>query len=492
MDMKMKNILKYFGLLTVVLLLTSCEDYLDVNTDPNNPTSVSPDLVLPVGHKYTGQLMQQDRRISHLGNMFMYNWSQSDGFSWYTDEFKYNVTSSFYRNIFRLSYSQALKQYQILSQLEGPENENYRAIGIVMKAFHFQLLVDMYGDVPYTEALLRKDNATPVYDDAQTIYNALIMELDTAINLIKTADPIATIPGDDDCVFNGEMTSWVQFANSIKLRIFTRESDVMDVSAGVAAIIAEGSGFITDDVLVNPGYLVEEGKQNPMWDQLGWDVSGTQTLSSKATCATDYIVGYLGGTYDPRIDFIYERPETGHLGVMQGLLDYDTPVVDAYIPELVSNIGPGILQSATMGACIFTLAENYFNQAELVQKGDMTGDAGVLYAAGVQASFDYLGAGDASTYLGQGINLTGWAASAGSELEAIITQKWIATNGITAEQSWFDYSRTGFPSNLPVSDLASTPDRPVRLFYIADEISSNGDNVPAQPHAFNDKIFWAK
>jgi hypothetical protein len=164
--------------------------------------------------------------------------------------------------------------------------------------------------------------------------------------------------------------------------------------------------------------------------------------------------------------------------------------VDAYVPEKVSNIGPGILKSGTMGANIFSLAEVYFLRAEAAEAGIHTGDAQVYYEAAVQASFDYLGAGDASAYLAQSIENVGWASSP-NKLEAIITQKWIAMNGITAEQSWFDYSRTGYPVDLPVSELASTPDRPVRLFYPASEVSANGENVPAQPNAFNDKIFWA-
>jgi hypothetical protein len=96
----------------------------------------------------------------------------------------------------------------------------------------------------------------------------------------------------------------------------------------------------------------------------------------------------------------------------------------------------------------------------------------------------------AINYYSQIKDLVGWASSS-DKTEAIITQKWIAVNGITAEQSWFDYSRTGFPTGLPVSLLASTPDRPVRLYYVASEYSSNGDNVPTQPDAFDSKIFWA-
>ena len=490
----MKSIFKYISLLTVVLLLTtSCEDFLDVNTDPNNPTSVTPDLVLPVAQKYTAQGMSTDRGLSHLGNMMMYNWSQSDGFSWYNDEFLYLVTSSFYQGMFNNVYNSALKQYQILDNLEGSDYDNYRAISKIMKAYHFQQLVDLYGDVPYTEALQRSNEATPVYDDALSIYTDLIVQLDTAITLIKNAGPAALVPDENgDVIFSGNMTNWIRMANSVKLRILVRQSGVSDVSSQIAAIEAEGTGFITSDVLINPGYIQEEGKQNPMWNSLGWDVGGTQTLSSKATCATQYVLDYLASTNDPRIDYIYELPETGHLGVPQGLASdqYDIPVVDQYMPENVSNIGPGILKGFDAGVNIFSLAELNFLRAEAALNGDHTGDPEVYYNAGIDASFAYLEAPGAADYRSQSVNLVNYLTS-GDKLEAIITQKWIAVNGITAEQSWFDYSRTGFPTDLPISLVATSSDRPVRLMYPADEISANGENVPTQPDPFTDKIFWA-
>jgi hypothetical protein len=484
----MKNIFKYINMLVVILLLTSCEKFLDVNVDPNNPTEVSPDLVLPVAQKYTANIIQGTdgggRRINTLGNMMMYNWSQSDGFAWYPDEFKYNVTSSFYQLIFSNSYSQELKQYQILATLEDTKYDFYKAIGMIMKAYHFQLLVDLYGDIPYSEALLRKENATPVYDDAATIYADLLVQLEAAKALIANAESTALLPSADDAMFGGDMDNWISFANTVMLRIAVRESN----ATAISSIMATGD-FITADVLVDPGYVAnEEGKQNPFWNFYGADAGGTLTLTSKATCATDFILEYLNTTSDPRIDFLYEEPATGHLGVMQGLLDYDTPVADAFMPEFVSNIGPGILQAADMGANIFSLAESYFNQAEAILSTG--GDAQAAYENGIAASFDYLGADGASDYYGQPRPNVGWASSP-NKLEAIITQKWIAVNGITAEQSWFDYSRTGYPSNLPISFLASTSDRPVRLYYPAGEYSSNGANVPTQPDAFTAKIFWA-
>ncbi|MCD4832412.1 MAG: SusD/RagB family nutrient-binding outer membrane lipoprotein [Bacteroidales bacterium] len=494
----MKNILKYINLLLVILLLASCEDYLDINTDPNNPTVVSPDLVLPVAQKYTGEVMQCSdegaRRVNSLANMMMYNWSQADGYNWYPDEFKYLVTADFYDRIFEQTYYDALKQYQVLEGL-APEYNYYKAIAKIMKSFHFQVLVDLYGDIPYFEALLRGKNATPVYDDAQTIYEDLIVQLTEAIDLIDNAENPEEV-GDDDAMFGGNMDEWKAFANTVKLRILTRQMSMSGRAAYIQAefdvIAAEGSGYITDDVGVNPGYLQEEGKQNPFYNLYGWDAGGTQTLSSKATCATDYIITYLEGTNDDRIDYIYEEPATGHLGVVQGLLAYDTPTPGWAVPELVSNLGTGVLKDPDQDVVIYSLAECYFNLAEaaLPANGYVAGAAQTYYESGIQASFDYLGAPGASAYYGQGLPNVGWVASSSNELEAIITQKWIATNSITAEQSWFDYSRTGYPSGLPISLLASTPDRPVRIYYPASEISSNGANVPTQPDAFTAKIFW--
>jgi hypothetical protein len=494
----MKNIIKFAILLMVFGLAASCsEDYLDVNTDPNNPTKVTPDLVLPVGQLFTAKIIQERDGLNLVGNMFMYNWSQSDGYAWYPDEFKYLVTATFHDNIFEDSYLSALKQYAVLDNLTESKYDYYRAIAKVMKAYHFQLLVDCYGDIPYKEALGRSLNATPKYDDAQEVYDSLIVSLTKAIDIIdNAADQVA--PGADDAMFGGDMLKWKQFANSLKLRILVRESDISAKSAYIQeeidAIIAEGSGFMEEDVAVNPGFMQEAGKQNPIWDTFGWDPSGSQTMNSKATCASDYILEYLVNTSDPRIDYLYEKPATGHLGVPQGLLDYDTPVPDAYIPEMVSNIGPGILKSAEQGAVIFSLAENYFNQAEAAYKGYLpVPDEGKdLYQRGITASFEYLGlsSSDAEGYYSLSANLVGWDASSNKK-EAIITQKWLAVNGITAEQSWFDYSRTGYPSGLPISLLATTPDRPVRLFYVAGELSSNGANVPTQPNAFTAKVFWA-
>ncbi|VAX36595.1 Cell surface glycan-binding lipoprotein, utilization system for glycans and polysaccharides (PUL), SusD family [hydrothermal vent metagenome] len=480
----------------IVGLLTGCNDLLDVNTDPNNPVTVTPALILPVAQNYTARYIQTDRSVSHLGNMMMYNWSESAGFSWYNDEFLYLVTTTFYSRVFDNAYIDALKQYSALDNL-GEEYNNYVAISKIMKSYHFQLLVDFYGDIPYSEALGRSENSTPKYDGGEEVYLDLIVQLNEAIALINAAaaDAASEVPDSDDIMFGGNMTQWKQFANTIKARILNRYSGVASasyISGELANIVSEGSGYITSDVQVQPGYANETDQQNPFWEDFGASVDGTNTLSGDATCATDYILDYYTYLNDPRIDYIYEEPATGHLGVPQGI----TSDPDTQGPSMVSNIGPGILIGSNQGASIFTVAESFFNQAELALNG-FGGDPETLYNSGVIASFSYLGTSGVATYLAQtqDVNLLPLEnvnyIVASNKLEAIITQKWIALNGITAEQSWFDYSRTGYPSNLPISVQATTSDRPVRLMYPASEVGGNTANVRPQKNPFTDKIFWA-
>jgi len=488
---------KYLILSIISLFLLSCGDsYLDVNTDPNNPVEVSPDLKLPQAQVYTALYNLGSRRTNHLGNMLMYNWSETYGFSWYDEEFKYLVTPTFYDHLFDNAYLRPLKMYTDLDGL-APEYGYYLAISKIMKSYHFQILVDLYGDVPYSEASGRGELSTPKYDDAKEIYMDLIAQLTAAIELINSTSDLEIImaPSDDDVMFGGDMDMWKQFANTVKLRILNRMSGVVDITAEIAVINAEGSGYITEDVKVNPGYLNEEGKQNPYWAALGYTVDGTVEMNNDATCATQYIIDHLTDTNDPRLDFLYEKPDDGHLGVNQG-----SNPGDDHKASLVSNIGPGHLKSATMGAVIFTLAESNFNQAEVALNG-FGGDAEALYNAGVQASFEYLGVLvdptdpesdplDATAYLAQPEVNINYALSS-NKLEAIITQKWLALNGIDAIQSWFDYNRTDYPLSLPVSLLSVKDDRPVRLFYPSSEGTGNGGNMPAQANAFTDKIFWA-
>lgn len=503
----MKKIAIILQILLVSTLITSCsEDYLDVNTDPNNPTEVSPDLVLPVALVYSANLLfdsggetGRSRKANTLGNLIMYNWSQSDGYSWYTTEFQYLVTNTFYDAIWEYSYQNVLQQYEVL-QRYGDNAGNYKAISKIMQAFHFQMLVDAYGDIPYSEALQRSEIPTPAFDDAEAVYDSLIVDLTAAIDTINATaeNPDALVPGQDDILFGGDMERWKKLANTIKLRILIRQSGMADKQAYIqeqfAVIANEGSGFLTEDAIINPGFTNQVDKRSPFWESFGPNVSGDNISNYLATTTTPYVINLLQSTNDPRIDRLFEEPETGHLGVVQGLLEY--PIDGSLEPDHVSNFGPGLLKSPEMGSVLMLAAESYFLQAEAALDGYIAGDAQALYEMGITASFDYLGVEEAETeaaaYYSQPIENVGWEASP-NKLEAIITQKWLALNSINGFESWIEFNRTGFPDGLPLPLTTSHDSRPVRLLYPASAISANGENVPPQDNsiAFTDKIFWA-
>jgi len=303
------------------------------------------------------------------------------------------------------------------------------------------------------------------------------------------------VPGSDDVMFQGDMTSWIKFANTIKLRILVRQSGMTSRAAYVQTnmdnIVAEGSGFITEDVVVNPGYLNVANKRSPFYNAYGLTIVGQTQNNGEATCASDYVLNYLTNTNDLRINQLYTEPATGHLGVPQGLLNY--PEDNSFEPQFVSKIGPGILSSATQDAPIMQVAEALLLQAEAVQRNFMAGDAKALYEDAISASFTYLGltAADASTYFSQsGMVNVNWDASP-NKIQAIITQKWVALNGTNGHESWVEYNRTGYPSGLPIPLNNTNTDRPVRLAYPQSELTNNSANVPSQPNVFTQKIFWA-
>jgi hypothetical protein len=155
-----------------------------------------------------------------------------------------------------------------------------------------------------------------------------------------------------------------------------------------------------------------------------------------------------------------------------------------------------LLQGYNMSAPIFTDFESLFLQAEAVERGLIAGNDSVLYADAVRQSIIYMGgtSADADTYLSQpGKNLINYGASP-NKRAAILTQKWLALNGISPMPIWTDYRRTGLPDFIHFTQDPATanPTPPVRLLYPQTEISTNNDNVVAQGtiNLFSSKIFW--
>ena len=217
---------KYFNIAIAMLiaagLSTSCKDYLDINDNPNAATYVEPQLVLPTAIVRSASATNGYNTYgATLGGQV----ANAGGFSGFGQMLTYN---------FEPGYMSQWGSYDILLDykyvLDGTEDNNdlanFHAIAKIMMALEFHRLVDQHGDIPYSEALQGSLNLTPAYESGASIYEDLINKLEEAIQIIDNADFPLTLNAASDPMFQGNMTNWKRFANTLKLRLLIRVSQI--------------------------------------------------------------------------------------------------------------------------------------------------------------------------------------------------------------------------------------------------------------------------
>ncbi len=483
-------------------LTVSCDDYLDINDPKNDPTvaQVTPDLIM--AGALTSTHSTQVNSMNRLGNVFMNNWGANvNAFTGgFNEEYQLILTSTFYNTIWDQLYVR-MANFQSIIDTPAEGFNNHQAIAKIMKSYYMQSIVDLYGDAPYSEAFQGGANTTPMYDDDMAIYRQLIVEIDEAIELIDNADDLTNPVGAEDVIYMGDMQNWVNFANTLKLRILMRQSTLAESDGEAASYLTaqfqslQDASFITSSATINPGYAKDAGRQNPFYATYGFDVDGNRTTTNRFVVASLYAERFLDGSltavFDPRINRIYTPIGDEVLGVEQGI-DSNDPSV----PATISPLGPGLLIDDTQDGIVFSAASSFFLQSEAVFRGYLPGDAKQLFEEGIRASFNYLedpeNPLDAETYIAEinTVDGAGWDGSS-NKIEAIMTQKWIALNGINAIESWIEYTRTGFPE-IPLAINAQRDSKPNRLLYPSSEYIANAANVPTQQaaDAFSTYIFW--
>lgn len=507
----MRTIKKLGIAVLAVFAMQACsDDFFDVDQSENNPTTSTPELTLPVAQVNTAAYVSGGYgSINTLGNLWAYTWSASGSHIWYTEETRYEVTSTFRPEIWESGFQNSMSNYNFVENYgesvgDAVTYSNYTAIAKIMLAYHYQIIVDAYGDAPYTEAFQGGDNPDPAYDDAEFIYDAIYDELLVAQDLITNAmgDANILVPENDDIMLNGDMEMWAKFANSLKLRILLRQSEMgKDLSAEYTELASNPYGFLGagETVYANPGYVQEVGKQNPLWTSFALTAEESLASNAEATTGTDYFIDYLQNTNDPRLNqlftpigeyvpFEYQGGPYTFDGIAQNDNQTDPSAPQA---QELSHIGPGVLKGPSQDAIIFSSYESLFLQAEAAERGLLPGNAQALYEMAITESFEELGTTGAAGYYSQGLDNVGYAAST-DKIEAIITQKWIALTGTNGFENWVEYRRTGFPEGLPAAPNATSTTIPVRLLYPASEVNANGPNTPDQTpsDAFNSKVFW--
>jgi len=467
----MKTI-KIIFLALLPLLFVACSEKVmdDINKDRNNAANMPssnmlPDVELRSAFETTGT------DIAWYATVYIEHDAGTWAQSYEADQRLSQQSASLFNNNWNNLYSVMLACNTIITQTDpttGSEPTNFWARGIaqVLLAYNLAVTTDMWGQVPYTEALQGAKVMQPKYDSQQSIYTAINALLnDAVVNLGKTT---LTVPAYD-YIYAGNQNKWIKAAHSLKARYALRLTNV-DNNASAAALAEIPSGFASAaDALVFNKFTTAATGQNP-WYQFSIDRSH---LSASTT-----LYNYMADRNDPRIAVyftkiggVYAPAPSGAATQTQGGV-YSVSAVTAAASGMTAPIP------------LMSYHELKFIEAEAkFRTGDATWKASLQ--AAVEASFTYAGA-TIGTYFADQVTPR---LTTGNELKEILMQKYIAFYEYEAIESYNDYRRTGIPTmHNPNNATAGFVNR---FPYALSETSSNSANVPSI-NVFTDKVWWAK
>jgi len=474
----MKKLL--FIALLPILLLTSCVNSLDdYNVNTKSPSSVSADPMFSYSQKVLADALNS---INVNTNVFRF-YVQHVTATTYLDEPRYDMTTrTIPQALWNAVYSSVLVDLKEAKRLVNADNtlpdvvkKNKLAAISIMEVYSWSVLVNTFGNLPYSQAL-DINNTQPVYDDAKTVTNDLFSRLEEALNTISAADAGF---GSADLIYKGDMSKWVKFGNSLKLKLamVIADSDAGTAKGKVAEAATDLGKLITDNsdnALF--AYLGSSPNNNPLSNDV-------PPLSARRDfVAANTIVDMMNGLNDPRRSAYFTALEDGSFkGGTYGFSN--VYAANSTISKKVA--------AATFPGNFLDAGEVNFLLAEAVERGFISGNAEEFYNAAISASMDYWGVTGTADYLAQaGVS---YATAGDTWQQKIGNQKWLAmyNRGFDA---WTDWRRLDFPT-LVKPDAQGVPEIPKRLIYPIIENTLNAANTTAAGAAIGGddsatRLFW--
>ena len=491
--------------------ISSCsKDHFNINKHPNQPTdsTVTYDIILPAALHNTGEMVVRD--WGWLQNYMGY-WARSGSYAPDLNEETYTITTNSETGIWNGFYNNNYDYEVMLQKAKVAHADFYEGIARIMKSHNYQILVDVYGNIPYREALKGNINITPAYDKGVEIYEDLFRQIDTGMALIRNAGTLQSVDiAENDIMFHGDKEMWMKFGNTLKLRMLIHLHNGMngsqvvpgiDVNEEISIIQQEGSGFLMmgETAEVQPGYRSD--KPNPFHRTYNSDENGDATFGSAYYRANKWGVDFYNYVGDPRIAAFYTTVNGNYRGVPYGL-----PASNENTGDKLSAIGSGLDKGADMPQWIITATESLFLQAEARHRGLISSgpSAKELWEMAIRENFMWLGDTDAHAiqfiedYAGSGYPGLDFDAD---PMEGIILQKWFALNGVATFEVWTDYRRTdyvygvsiGYDAGPPISVAPQNTATkvPSRLLYPQTEYNYNATNVGKEGTVDKyGKLFW--
>lgn len=479
----MKSILNRLIAFTLIVAFGfSCGDVEDLNINPNQPSEVfAANLFTQGAYSLSNLYWSRDMNFEY-GMLFVQHIAQDE----YTEEQRYNFTAADFDNGWNTIYTggladlaEARRLVDADESIPAAQKANQLAVIDIMMAFGYQMATDIWGDIPYTQALSGgEDILQPAYDSQEDIYTDLISTVSNAVAAINTGENGFT--SSSDIIYGGDMDGWQKFGNALLLRMGMRIADANATLGGntVSAALAGNIISSTADE-ANLVFSSQEVLSNPFW----FDASPSGG-SRDDFRITDELLSTLNAMGDPR-ETIYADPTPSgtYVGMPYGLNDVDAFALKA----TTSDLGNAVEADPTTPASLLRYSEVKFLHAEAIERGFVTGTAQTEFEAGVTAAMNEWGVTDATAianYIAANpYDAVNWEQSIG-------LQMWIAlyTNGLEA---WATWRRLDEPA-LTVPAAALEPSIPVRGLYPTDEAATNQTNLGNVPYddALDTKLWW--
>lgn len=478
----MKRIL-YFCI-PAMLFATSCVDSLDdYNIDTKAATVVPGPTLVTSAERSLVNIITSSSVNNNPFRFYNQYWAATT----YPDESQYVIaTRQVDRNFWDPIYRDVLRDLKeaktIITAdavLDPKVKANQLASIEVLEVYAWSVLVNTFGDVPYTEAL-DINNVLPKYDDDAAIYADLTTRLDKAIGMF---DASASGLGSADLIYGGNTANWIAFANSLKLRMGMTLADVDPAKAKTMVEAAASKVFTSNAQSADITYLATTPNNNPVHSDL--------VLSGRADfVGANTFIDRLNALNDPRRDEYFKEVEDDDDTNQPFFLGGEYGTLNAY----ANFSAPGeILEDPTNPGMLLSYSEVEFLLAEAVERGfNVGGTAMGHYNAGVTASILEWGGtqAEATAYLLQpSVN---YLTAPGTFKQKIGTQKWIALYNNPVE-AWKEWRRLDAPAlEAPAAAISAIP---LRLTYPTTEFNSNGENVKAASAAIGgntvtSKVFW--
>jgi hypothetical protein len=518
--MRYQDFLRYKGFrlagLGAVLVLgvgaCNTDELINVNENPNNPQSAPPQAVFTYASRVAMQRWFGSNPVNHRGPVLT---AQHLAQVQYPDEDRYarldgEVTDASFIN----TYAQELKNFQsvvvagkadAVPLLWGPAQ--------IMRSLIFGYVTDVWGDVPYSEALqgdAADGTIVPAYDPQKDIYDDLFLKLSEAVTAMAAAPAGSPTLGPADPFYAGNSLRWQRFGNSLRARHAMRlaNKDPAKAQAELNAAIAAPGGLIASNAdnarIAWPGDGVYN---NP------WSVNNNGRDDHRMS---DRLMNQMVPFNDPRVP-VYAQPTVCFAvpttaGCPAGSPQY-AGMPNALTPDGAqaytnTSSRPGRIFYATTRFCpgcspltgastpnvVLSYAEVSFILAEAAERGWIAGSAGTYYNQGIQASMEQWGVTDAAaiaTYLARPeiVYVPGTEG-----LRRIALQKWINfyTDGV---QAWSEWRRTCVPATVVPGPDAIINTVPRRYEYSTREYSVNSANLDAAvarqgADEFTTRMYW--